>query len=85
MKNIGILLPILLLAACGQPSQPGDAATAPASEGSGEIVTPGETRLVENPPTYESVPLPDGLEWLTNDEDPVFASPDAKRGGTLRS
>ncbi len=28
--------------------------------------------------------LPDNLEWLTNDEDPVFASPEAKKGGTLR-
>lgn len=29
--------------------------------------------------------LPDDLEWLTNDEDPVFASPDAIRGGTFRT
>lgn len=29
--------------------------------------------------------LPDDLVWLTNDEDPVYASPDAKRGGTLRT
>lgn len=27
--------------------------------------------------------LPDNLEWITNDEDPVFASPEAKTGGTL--
>ena len=27
--------------------------------------------------------LPDGIEWLTNESDPVFASPDAKKGGTL--
>jgi microcin C transport system substrate-binding protein len=86
MKNSWVLVPFLLLAACGQPSQPADgAAAAPEDEGSGEIVTPGDTQLVANPPTYESVPLPDGLEWLTNDSDPVFASPDAKRGGTLRT
>jgi microcin C transport system substrate-binding protein len=86
MKSIAVLLPFLLLVACGQPSQPaGDAAVSPPSGSSGEIVTPGNTRLVENPPTYESVPLPDGLQWLTNEDDPVFASPDAKRGGTLRS
>ena len=28
--------------------------------------------------------LPADLVWLTNDEDPVYASPEAKRGGTLR-
>ena len=28
--------------------------------------------------------LPEGLVWITNDEDPTFASPEAKRGGTLR-
>jgi len=27
--------------------------------------------------------LPENLQWQTNDEDPVFASPDAKKGGTL--
>ena len=26
--------------------------------------------------------LPDNLEWLTNDQDPVYASPDATKGGT---
>jgi microcin C transport system substrate-binding protein len=28
-------------------------------------------------------PLPDGIVWLTNDSDPLFASPEAQRGGTL--
>ncbi len=28
--------------------------------------------------------LPKDIEWLTNDTAPVFASPDAKKGGTLR-
>ncbi len=27
--------------------------------------------------------LPDNLQWLTNDEDPVYASPDAVKGGTI--
>ena len=27
--------------------------------------------------------LPENLEWLTNDADPVYASPEAKKGGTL--
>ena len=29
--------------------------------------------------------LPENIEWLTNDADPVFASSDAKKGGTFRS
>ncbi len=29
-------------------------------------------------------PVPPDLEWLTNDSDPAFASPDAVKGGTLR-
>jgi microcin C transport system substrate-binding protein len=29
-------------------------------------------------------PLPDDLEWLTNHSDPVYASPEAVKGGTLR-
>ena len=28
-------------------------------------------------------PLPEGIVWLTTDSDPVFASPEAQRGGTL--
>jgi microcin C transport system substrate-binding protein len=83
MKNLVVLLPLLLLVSCGQPS--GDTAVAPPAESSGEIVTPGETRLVATLPTYESEALPDGLVWLTNEDDPVYASPDAKRGGTLRT
>lgn len=29
--------------------------------------------------------LPENLDWVTNWDDPVFASPEAKRGGTLRN
>lgn len=29
--------------------------------------------------------LPDNIEWLTNTNDPIFSSADAKKGGTLRS
>jgi microcin C transport system substrate-binding protein len=28
--------------------------------------------------------LPDDIKWLTNESDPVFASPEAKKGGTFR-
>lgn len=83
MNKLLLLASFALLAACGQqePSSTTDAAGEP----SGEVVTPTDTHLVaaDALPTYESVPLPDGLEWLTNQEDPVFASPEAKRGGTL--
>ncbi|GAB1258794.1 extracellular solute-binding protein [Aurantivibrio plasticivorans] len=34
---------------------------------------------------YPVSELPTGLVWETNNEDPVFASPEAKKGGTLRS
>lgn len=30
-------------------------------------------------------PLPDGIEWLTNEADPVFSSEKAQKGGTLYS
>jgi len=30
------------------------------------------------------IPIPSDLEWLTNDEGSVYASPDAQKGGTLR-
>ncbi len=29
------------------------------------------------------VEMPDGIRWETNEEDPVFADPDSRRGGTL--
>lgn len=34
---------------------------------------------------WASPQLPKNLKWITNDEDPVFSSPDAVKGGTLRS
>ena len=34
---------------------------------------------------HAAAQLPSNLTWLTNDEDPVFASPEALKGGTLRS
>ena len=35
------------------------------------------------PPKQPREPLPEGIEWQTNETDPVFASPQARRGGTL--
>ncbi|GAB1263104.1 extracellular solute-binding protein [Aurantivibrio plasticivorans] len=34
---------------------------------------------------YPVSELPEGIIWETNNEDPVFSSPDAKKGGTLNS
>ncbi len=38
------------------------------------------TKLTE---VAASEPLPDDLEWITNEDDPIFASPEAKKGGTM--
>jgi microcin C transport system substrate-binding protein len=43
------------------------------------------TAYVDELPTYPSKTLPDGLVWETNDDDPVYASSDAKKGGMFRS
>jgi microcin C transport system substrate-binding protein len=34
---------------------------------------------------YSSHKLPDGIEWETNNDDPITGSPDAKKGGTFYS
>lgn len=39
--------------------------------------------VLETQLTYE--PLPENITWNTNQDDPVFASPKAKKGGTIRS
>lgn len=70
----------LVLVACG--GSPGsDEGTA--GPGGDDIRLLTDTHLVANPPTYPSVPLPEGLDWVTNEADPVFTSPHAKRGGTF--
>lgn len=33
----------------------------------------------------QTAKLPDDIQWLTNESDPVFASPDAVKGGTLHN
>ena len=35
--------------------------------------------------TFAALELPKDITWLTNDSDPLFASPEAKKGGTLQS
>jgi microcin C transport system substrate-binding protein len=40
---------------------------------------------VEDLPEYPVHELPEGLEWITNNDEPIFSSPQAKKGGTLRA
>ena len=75
---------LALLNGCGGGSSDADSPVADIADGDSEdIALERETHFVDDLPVYESVPLPDGLEWQTNDEDPVFASDDARRGGTF--
>ena len=73
----------VLTAACGERAATDDVSAPPAA-------------AVELPPAAELPPialregdglpetLPSDLTWETNDEDPTFASPEAKRGGVFR-
>jgi microcin C transport system substrate-binding protein len=86
MRNPLLLIPVLLaFAACSSETPPPTGAAEEGAAAPEDVVVASDTRLVENPPTYPSTPLPEGLEWLTNEDDPVFASPEAKRGGEYRT
>ena len=81
-RLISILSLALLMVACG--SEPSGSATESAglaTTGDDAEFVADNTRLVADPPSYPSEPLPEGLEWVTNDEDLEFSSPDAIRGG----
>ena len=80
MNRTLVLAASLLFASCGQEDTPQGQVAGP-----DVIDVPEETRFVENLPTYESVPLPEDLEWVTNQEDPIWSSPEAKRGGTFNT
>ncbi len=80
-----LICALLAVVSCSREVPPGNAEPKTDAAASEDVVTAGNTRLVANPPTYPSVPLPDGLKWVTNEDEPVFASPDAKRGGTFRT
>jgi microcin C transport system substrate-binding protein len=84
MRKLLSLLPLLLLAACSGESPPA-ADNGSESTPAEDVVVAADTHLVANPPTYPSKPLPEGLQWVTNEDDPVFTSPDAKRGGTFHT
>ena len=68
---------LLFIAACGEQ------ADSPVVESVSQPVVLPEIEIQEGdglPPN-----LPDNLEWETNDSDPIYASIEAKKGGTLRS
>lgn len=70
MKSIAkLIVPLVLLSACG--------------EGPDEDLLNAPLRIVDIP-EYPTVALPGGLVWETNEDDPLFASSEAIRGGTLR-
>ena len=80
MNKTPLLAALLVLASCSQEQAP----QGPPADAE-EIELLAQTHLVEAPPTYDSVPLPEGLEWVTNEADPVWASPEARRGGTFNT
>lgn len=82
MNRVAFLAATLVLVSCGQgdaPQSPGPVAETDAIE------LTLQSRFVEELPTYESAPLPEGLEWVTNEEEPVWSSPEAQRGGTFNT
>jgi len=68
------LLGCITLTGCGPETDSSDTA-ASVQVGAAAPETPA--------PLPEREPLPEGIHWLTNDTDAVFASPEARRGGTL--
>ncbi len=84
MNRICTALLLLALYGCGSGGDGGtNGSTADAA--AAENVELARTRFVDELPTYDSEPLPEGLVWETNTDDPIFASPEAKRGGTFRT
>ena len=73
--------------ACGAPSDTGGDDAEQAAESSSDAVS--EPVVLPSLEVAEGdglpVTLPDNLQWSTNEEDPVFASPRAIKGGTFRA
>ena len=68
---------LLLIAGCGKEKSP-----APATEAA-NAAPPAAKAANTAAPAAPGPVLPEGIVWLTNDSDPVWASPEAVRGGTL--
>ena len=83
MKRALFLVPSLFLVACGQDDVPQEPGQVLPDTDIDELTL--QSHFVEELPTYESVPLPEGLEWVTNVNDPVWSSPEATIGGTFNT
>lgn len=84
LANSVIILILLGLTACS-----GEDASENTSAGDTESSNSAVTETISPPVVgnlsdYPVSVLPEGLVWETNDTEPVFADPDAKRGGTFR-
>ena len=75
MKLIGILAISFLALSCTKKEKAADAKAVDS-----EKLIPFSEGVVK----YESN-LPDGVQWMTNDKDPEYASPKATRGGTVKT
>lgn len=76
------ILPVLFLASCGSPEEPVDSSTADE-----DLISP-EEYYAANPEFFRfSSPaeIPTDLAWEDGMDQEIFASPEAVRGGTLRS
>jgi microcin C transport system substrate-binding protein len=71
IRIVGIILLVLLAAGCGS-----------GVERLEDQMAADEAEACQSLAPYPRETLPEGIAWLTNDRDPVFASPDAVKGGT---
>lgn len=79
----------IFLSGCGQNSPNTDQDKNPGADQAGSSKMSTKQILAESDlseqPEKKYQPLPDTINWLTNDSDPVYASPKAKKGGVLHS
>ncbi len=75
--NKFIFLSLILVLTYGCSSQDGNEGNVTVGTTEQQVVP-----VVEDLPEYSVSELPEGLVWLTNEDDPVFADPNAKPGGT---
>ena len=81
VKIIITVVVLVALSACSD-KQPGKQSQAITQKPATPAVSTVKT-AAEKIPTYPTSKLTEQLVWETNNEDPVFSSPDAKKGGTL--
>ena len=62
---------------------PGCSNDKPATEKSSSETETEAQAVSDDGKTVSYETLPDNIEWITNNDDPVFSSPDAEKGGTF--